>query len=108
MAVCGGCCSCGDFKASRVPTPTVLNHLIHSPLNGKGGFEGDVTNLARGVARQSRLNAFAAAFAAGAALFQAIALIPEPGHPQPGRDLHELDGAPVDDRGTYRAPNTAN
>jgi hypothetical protein len=62
------------FMASRVRTPEELRHLFHSPMGG-GPFQGDVADLARGVHRQSQLNAFAALCAAVAALSHAASQV---------------------------------
>ena len=59
--------------AAFVRTPKKLTHLIHSPLDGGSGFEGDLAVLAKGVRKQSMLNAWAAGFTALAVILQAIA-----------------------------------
>jgi hypothetical protein len=55
--------------ASRVKTPRELKVFVHI---GSDGIGGDVADLARGVAKQSRWNSYAATAAAIAALLQAI------------------------------------
>jgi hypothetical protein len=62
------------FWASRTKTPKELRSLIHSSIGG-GAFEGDLADLARGVSKQSRLNAYAALAAGISALFQFTACL---------------------------------
>jgi hypothetical protein len=61
------------FGASLVRTPRTLRHLIHLRLDGE--FEGDIADLAKGVAKQSRLNALAAVFAGIAALLTSVSVL---------------------------------
>jgi hypothetical protein len=62
------------LRAALVKTPDKLTHLIHSPIDGSEGLEGELADLARGVRRQGYLNAWAAAWTAGAALLQGISI----------------------------------
>jgi hypothetical protein len=58
------------LSASLIKTPKNLRVFVH--ISDKG-ISGDVADLARGVAKQSRWNSFAALAAAVAAVLQAIA-----------------------------------
>jgi hypothetical protein len=70
------------FRASIVSTPGALRHLIHITVGGE--IEGDIADLARGVAKQKGLNSFAALFAAASAVLQAIVMVISVGHPPGG------------------------
>jgi hypothetical protein len=59
------------FSAALVRTPTKLTRFLDSPINGGAGIESELSELAKGVTRQSRLNAWAAILAALALICQA-------------------------------------
>ena len=58
------------LAASLVKTPVKLRHLFHLGLDGE--FAGDMPELAKAVAKQSRLNGLAAGLTCCAILFQAL------------------------------------
>lgn len=61
------------LRASLVKMPKELRHLFH--MTRQGPFEGDVADIFKGVLEQSRWNAYAAMFAAVAAILTGISVL---------------------------------
>lgn len=72
-AICAFIAAAFWLRASLVRTPAQLRHFVHMPLEGP--FQGDVAKVAAGVAKQSKLNAWAAGFAATAAVLTGISVL---------------------------------
>jgi hypothetical protein len=61
------------LRASLVKGPTEVRHAFHLPHEGP--WEGDVPDAVKAMAKQSRLNAWAAGFAALAAVLTALSVV---------------------------------
>jgi hypothetical protein len=72
-AVCAFGAALFWLRASLVKGPGEVRHAFHLPL--EGSWEGDVPDAVTAMAKQSRLNAWAAGFAAVAAMLTALSVL---------------------------------